>query len=165
VCHPQGMAREISKIEDRLRYGEILSVEALDPAARRAEVRADLERREFKGFTTVADLEASHLREVPRTAGVYLVLEAERFEILYIGKAGGPGIKATLRERLTAYLRGGRTGKYAGHDGGKDIWTLPDRGKLLVCWKKQPDALTEETALIAKYKAEHGKLPFANHKG
>jgi hypothetical protein len=153
-----------SEIEDRLRYGRILSVEALDPAVRRAEVAAELERCGFEGSTTVADLQTSCCRDVPRTAGVYLVLDRNRFEILYIGKAGGPGNKSTLRKRLTAYLRGGRTGKYAGHQGGKDIWTLPDAGKLLVCWKTQLDARTEEKALLAKYKAEHGKLPFANHR-
>src|ERR1700687_1285165 len=147
----KGMASEISKIEDRLRFGEILSLEALDPAARRSEVRADLERREFKGFTTIADLEASHLLDVPRTAGVYLVLKPERFEIIYIGSTGGPGIKSTLHQRLSAYLRGGRTDEDAGHDGGKDIWTLPDTGKLIVCWKTQRDARTEEKALIAKH--------------
>jgi hypothetical protein len=118
-----------SEIEDRLRYGRILCVEALDPAVRRVGGAAELERCGFEGSTTVADLQTSRCRDVPRTAGVYLVLDRNRFEILYIGKAGGPGNKSTLRKRLTAYLRGGRTGKYAGHQRGKDIWTLPERGE------------------------------------
>src|SRR5208337_4507915 len=51
--------------------------------------------------------------------------------VLNIGKAG-PG-KATLRSRLTQYVRFGQ-GEAVGHHGGRYIWQMVRSGDLLVCW-------------------------------
>lgn len=154
------------EIEHRLHTGKILSMEALRPEDRRAEVAAILEARGFKRRVAIEDLNDS-LDPIPKEAGVYIVLDPERFEFLYIGKAGGQKgsqkIKATLYSRIQSYLRGGRTGKYAGHSGGRDIWLRPNSAKLLICWKLEAqDPRGEEKALIRKYVAEHGRFPFAN---
>ena len=55
-----------------------------------------------------------------------------------------------MRSSPNAECRKQSAATTGGHDGGKDIWMLPDMAKLLMSWKTQPDALTEETALIAK---------------
>ena len=43
--------------------------------------------------------------------------------ILYFGKAGGPGVSATLRDRIRAFSRFGE-GKVVGHYGGRLIWQI-----------------------------------------
>ncbi len=87
----------------------------------------------------------------------------EGTRVLYIGKAG-PG-KATLRGRLSAYMRFGK-GKRAGHWGGRYIWQLGESGDLLMCWKETPGTRAKklESELIRKFKTAHSKLPFANLK-
>jgi len=57
--------------------------------------------------------------------------------IIYIGKAGHKNQRATLQTRICAYLQFGK-GNRAPHWGGRYIWQLRDREKLLVksgsCW-------------------------------
>ena len=85
--------------------------------------------------------------------------------VLYIGMAGGPCAKATLRSRLQAYLRFGE-GKNSGHSGGRRIWQLCDSGDLLVCWKPTGKAVSREVEkqMIAEFEQRYGKLPFANER-
>lgn len=86
--------------------------------------------------------------------------------ILYIGKAGGTGVKATLNSRIIQYLKFGQ-GNNVGHWGGRYIWQLQDAEDLRICWKEtseEPRAV--EKQMIADFKNEHnGKRPFANVKG
>ncbi len=84
--------------------------------------------------------------------------------ILYIGKAGGHGTKATLRSRLQAYGRFGSGG--TSHRGGRYIWQLADADSLLVCWKELDDQepAKVETELIAAFVKKFGRRPFANLK-
>ena len=85
--------------------------------------------------------------------------------IMYIGKAGGTGVKATLQARLKQYMEFGQ-GKKIGHKGGRYIWQLKDSQELIVCWKslggdKEPRSVEHE--MIEKFKQEHnGMRPFAN---
>ena len=84
--------------------------------------------------------------------------------VVYIGKAGGDGKKATLRSRILQYLKFGQ-GKPVGHEGGRYIWQLSDAEELLFCWKplesEEPEVV--ETELIAAFKRQYlGKRPFAN---
>jgi siroheme synthase-like protein len=85
--------------------------------------------------------------------------------VLYIGEAGGPSNKATLRSRLKLYMQFGQ-GKPVGHRGGRYIWQLRDSCDLLVCWKPTPNAVPREVekGLIREFKAVYKKLPFANIK-
>ena len=84
-------------------------------------------------------------------------------KVIYIGKAGGSDSSATLRSRLTQFLRFGN-GEPIGHYGGRYIWQIENPGALLFCWKpvisKEPRA--EESRLIQIFTAEYGKKPFAN---
>lgn len=90
----------------------------------------------------------------------------EQTIVLYIGKAGGSGSRATLRSRLIQYLDFGQ-GKAAAHWGGRLIWQLENAAELLLCWKplttEEPRMVERE--LILQFVAEYGKRPFANLKG
>ncbi len=83
--------------------------------------------------------------------------------VVYIGKAGGPTSKATLRSRLGQYLLFGQ-GKNIGHWGGRLIWQLKNHRDLLFCWKPTPDDDPREVEklLIDSYVKQYGKKPFAN---
>lgn len=84
--------------------------------------------------------------------------------VMYIGKAGGEGRKATLRSRVSQYLRFGR-GEPAGHRGGRYIWQLKDSAELLFCWMPLPSdsPSSVEASLISAFKSRYGgRRPFAN---
>ena len=83
--------------------------------------------------------------------------------VLYIGKAGELGGDASLRSRLTTYLRHGH-GRRSPHWGGRAIWQLSDAGDLLVCWRELSPEETRnmERNSIAAFVAHFGKRPFAN---
>ncbi len=87
--------------------------------------------------------------------------------VVYIGKAGKlKNCKATIQSRLKQYLDFGAR-KKSGHKGGRYIWQIKNSGNLLLCWKPTPDEDPEtvETALIARFKEQHGgHRPFANLK-
>jgi len=82
---------------------------------------------------------------------------------LYIGKAGGGTSRKTLRDRIKQYMRFGQ-GKNVGHWGGRFIWQLTDSKDLLMCWKKllEGNPREFEKSLIAEFKTQYGKIPFAN---
>ncbi len=81
--------------------------------------------------------------------------------IVYIGKAGGDNIKATLRSRLKQYFSFG-AGKPMGHYGGRLIWQLQNSQELIVCWKTCSNPRAEEISYLQEYRNIHSKLPFAN---
>lgn len=83
--------------------------------------------------------------------------------VLYIGKAGGEGIKETLRSRLRKYLRFGQ-GKKVSHWGGRFIWQIESPNDLLVCWKPLTNESPKdvEAFLIKEFKKQFEKRPFAN---
>jgi len=91
---------------------------------------------------------------------------AEESVVVYIGKAGGTGMKASLRSRLIQYMRFGQ-GKAVGHWGGRYIWQLCHSGSLVVCWKSTPsaDPRVVEKGLLQEFKATYGRRPFANRRG
>jgi hypothetical protein len=86
--------------------------------------------------------------------------------LLYLGKVGGAGTHATLRRRLSAYLRHGH-GARAAHWGGRAIWQLADAADLLVAWRvlvdEEPRAA--ERASLAAFSDQYGQRPFANQTG
>lgn len=80
--------------------------------------------------------------------------------ILYVGKAGAAGTKATLRSKVKQLLEFGQ-GKPAKHYGGRYLWQLRQAPDLLVAWKVgDPGALEQET--LSAFVAQYGRLPFAN---
>lgn len=83
--------------------------------------------------------------------------------VLYIGKAGKSGSKATLRSRLDQYIKFGK-GDPIGHWGGRFIWQLSDCDNLLVAWKPlvNEEPREVEKQMIAKFLTVYGKKPFAN---
>lgn len=89
----------------------------------------------------------------------------EGADVIYIGKAGGTASNATLRSRLTQYLKFGN-GKNIGHWGGRYIWQIENADNLKICWKPimgEPSDI--ESEMIEQFKHEHmGKRPFANLK-
>lgn len=101
----------------------------------------------------------------------YTKLELENIwvedtQIIYIGKAGGSGLKTELHKRLSTYIRFGK-GKKATHGGGRSIWQLADVDDFVVCWKVLTDGEPSdiEHNMIAEFAKEHnGMLPFANRK-
>lgn len=83
--------------------------------------------------------------------------------IVYIGKAGGNGVAATLQSRLKQYLDFGK-GKPVGHRGGRYIWQLKDNSQLVIAWKTltNEEPVIIERQLLNMFTDYHGCLPFAN---
>jgi hypothetical protein len=81
--------------------------------------------------------------------------------VVYIGKAGGLGLQATLRSRVRAYVRLGR-GRRSGHWGGRAIWQLADSLSLCFGWLPAEDPRALERELITLFQRLHGHRPFAN---
>lgn len=86
--------------------------------------------------------------------------------VVYIGKAGGAGTDATLRERLRCFLSFGR-GARAAHWGGRATWQLADAADLLIAWRPTADEEPRdvERGLIADFVAQYGQRPIANRTG
>lgn len=84
-------------------------------------------------------------------------------QVLYIGRAAGPGVRSLLKQRIKRYLRFGR-GKVVGHWGGRYIWQLCDHAALRVAWKLTGDAdpAQVEAELQRRFVERYGVLPFAN---
>ena len=83
--------------------------------------------------------------------------------VVYIGKAGSDGNRATLQSRLRQYFGFGQ-GKNVGHWGGRLIWQLKNSADLIVCWKELPtgNPRTAEAELIQDFVSKFSKRPFAN---
>lgn len=83
--------------------------------------------------------------------------------VLYVGKAGGRGSTATLKQRIGKYLDFGR-GRQAGHRAGRYVWQLARSGALVMCWKPTDDAavFSTEAAVLETFQARHDTAPFAN---
>jgi len=83
--------------------------------------------------------------------------------VVYIGKAGSLGSVATLRSRLSMYIRFGM-GIPAAHYGGRLIWQLAECDELVLAWKplSAEDPRKVEQGLIQEFQRAYGKMPFAN---
>ncbi len=83
--------------------------------------------------------------------------------VIYIGKAGGSMVQATLHSRLGQYLSFGKT-KNVGHAGGRYIWQIQDCEKLIFCWKETPNSepVSVERDMINDFIKQFGKMPYAN---
>ncbi len=83
--------------------------------------------------------------------------------VVYIGKAGKEGSRATLQSRLRQYLGFGKGGNI-GHWGGRLIWQLANSNELEICWLLMPqgDPREYEAELIKTFVSKYGARPFAN---
>lgn len=82
---------------------------------------------------------------------------------LYIGKAGGPSQRATLRSRISQFGRFG-AGEPVAHWGGRYIWQIADAETLVVCWAHMPKEVPTlvERKLLCQFLSKHNSPPFAN---
>ncbi|BDZ47166.1 hypothetical protein [Naasia aerilata] len=84
-------------------------------------------------------------------------------ELLYVGGTGDGDSASTLRDRM-GLLRRFAAGEPVGHWGGRYLWQLHDRHRLLVAWKVVPPTGVKpaKAALLSEFWDRHGALPFAN---
>jgi hypothetical protein len=83
--------------------------------------------------------------------------------VLYVGKAGNDGARATLRSRLRCSFDHG-LGKAAANWGGRLVWQLDRAEELLVAWRAEPNRrpIDVEQGMIDHFASQYGKKPFAN---
>jgi len=84
--------------------------------------------------------------------------------ILYIGKAGGLGLKSTLRKRIRQFYRH-RHGDRSPHRGGHDLKLLLPRLPVWLFWAPTEDRLAVERKILAAFRADAGHRPFASRQG
>lgn len=87
--------------------------------------------------------------------------------VIYIGKAGGPTQKATLRSRIAQFVQFGN-GASVPHWGGRYVWQIADSDSVGICWHTSFDCEPQlaERLLITRFKGENrGMRPFANLRG
>jgi hypothetical protein len=86
-------------------------------------------------------------------------------QVLYFGRARGPGVRSLLKQRVKRYLRFGQ-GRHVAHWDGRAVWQLEDHAALRIAWKPTPkdDPAREEEALEERFEQHYGALPFANLK-
>jgi len=86
-------------------------------------------------------------------------------QVLYFGRARGPGVRSLLKQRVKRYLRFGH-GRHVAHWDGRAIWQLEDRSALRVAWKPTPrdDPARAEEEYENQFERHYGALPFANLK-
>ena len=58
-------------------------------------------------------------------------------------------------------VRFGR-GEPIAHWGRRVLWQLADHEDLVVAWQMAEDPVGREAALLAAFREQHGRLPFAN---
>lgn len=85
--------------------------------------------------------------------------------VVYVGKAGGSSVSATLQSRIRQYLSFGK-GKPVGHRGGRYIWQLKNHPQLVIAWKTLTieEPIEKERELINAFINHYGRMPFANLK-
>ena len=143
----------------------------------------------FDGGVPIAELSRS-CAVIPDAPGVYVVVAPEEFKARFLHESSGghfkgrePSVpveklhacwvpespvlyicKATrLQIRIKQYLRFG-AGHPVPHWGGRHIWQLSNAQELLFYWKPTPadDPRDAERSMLALFRAEYGRLPFAN---
>ena len=110
---------------------------------------------------------AAHFRDTDPTIPIEQLqqLWVPEAQILYFGRARGPGVRSLLKQRVKRYLRFGH-GRHVAHWGGRAIWQLGDQSALRVAWKPTPrnDPARAEGEYQDRFERHYGALPFANLK-
>ena len=106
----------------------------------------------------------SHKGKNPNYSIEYLKKKyVKNAQVMYIGKAGGTGVNATLQSRIKDYLACSRN-LTCSHSGGRSIWQLKNYKDLIFCWQilENVEPVKRENELIEEFENEFGKIPFAN---
>ena len=84
-------------------------------------------------------------------------------QVLYFGRACGPGVRSLIKQRVKRYMRFGQ-GRVVGHWGGRFVWQLRDHSSLRIAWKtlEGGDPAQFEAELQRRFREHYGTLPFAN---
>lgn len=124
-------------------------------------VRLNQEPPSFLTTNPAPELKGRKHKETPDMLANFWVLDSP---IVYIGKAGGTGQKATLRTRLNAYVKHGFEKLKYSHWGGRLIWQVEGCEDFLIYWhssdQQEPSAV--ESELLSRFTKIYGKKPFAN---
>jgi len=142
----------------------------------------------FAGFYTVASLMQNGCADLPEKPGVYVALNPTNEKSFLLESVGGhfkgknptvPLVELeenwvddsavlyigqttrTLKKRVDEYMRFGK-GKRVGHKGGRLIWQLANHRDLIICFRVDDNPRSLESAMLERFEANHGKLPFAN---
>jgi hypothetical protein len=81
--------------------------------------------------------------------------------VLYVGQAGGTGVRGQLQQRIKRYIRFG-SGKSVAHWGGRYVWQLADHRRLRFAWMPSEEPAALEARMLEVFAARFGALPFAN---
>ena len=86
-----------------------------------------------------------------------------RAQILFYGRAFGPGVRSLIKQRVKRYMRFGQ-GRVVGHWDGRFVWQLRDHSSLRIAWKviESGDLQAAEDELQLRFSAHYGEPPFAN---
>ena len=84
--------------------------------------------------------------------------------VLFIGEAGGTGVRGQLQQRIKRHLRFGG-GAAIGAQGGRFVWQLRDHRALRFGWMACDDACERAAELRAAFQGRYGAPPFANEAG
>ena len=134
-------------------------------------------------------LRESQCKELPETAGVYMIVQPKGFRRRFVKRGTGGRFKRkdpnvnlktlqshwvsganelyigkadNLRKRVRSMLKFGSR-KPVAHWGGRLIWQLRNSWDLLLCWAEHPTPEIEEARRLDKFSKTHGQLlPFAN---
>ena len=135
--------------------------EKLDGAGVYIVVRPTQDPPSFLSANPAPELKGRKHKETPEMLANLWVLGSP---IVYIGKAGGTGQKATLRSRLNAYVKYGFENLKYSHWGGRLIWQVKGSKDFLLYWtssdQQEPSAI--ESELLLRFTKCYGKKPFAN---
>lgn len=81
--------------------------------------------------------------------------------VLFIGAAGGTGVRGQLQQRIKRHLRFGGGAAIAAR-GGRLVWQLRDHRALRFGWMACDDAGERAAELRAAFQRRYGAPPFAN---
>lgn len=88
----------------------------------------------------------------------------EQAAVVYVGKAGGDGIAATIKSRIWQFRSFWSSPANRNHSGGRAIWQIGGAAeRLAVCWLLtigQPSKVEDE--MLEEFERYYGQEPFAN---
>ncbi len=84
-------------------------------------------------------------------------------QVLFFGRACGPGVRSLIKQRVKRYMRFGQ-GRVVGHWDGRFAWQLRDHSSLRIAWKtmENGDPAIYEVDLLRRFSQHYGTPPFAN---
>lgn len=145
----------------------------------------------FNGFITIRELRNRRIEDIPKCAGVYVVLREIDTPPMFLDNNPGGRFKRKnptvtkeelqsnwidcahviyigkgdqLQRRIQQYLDFG-AGNPIGHWGGRLIWQIENSNDFIIAWKPieaDQEAKALESKLLDEFVEAYGRLPFAN---